>query len=121
MKRKYRVRFNLGKGSRYRKWKIEFDGKTLVYIEPNDVTLIMENCKLVNHQSTAEKIYKGANKTVCAWVECEHLSLREPISIGGEHVSYNPRAAPNWVFQGENVDGEIFAMIRTKGRELLTE
>jgi hypothetical protein len=115
------VRFNLGKGkSRYMKWKIECNGTTLVYIDPNDVTLIMENCRLVNQKTAAEKIYKGANKTVCAWIECENLSIREPINIGGEHVSYNPRKAPHWVFQGENADGQTFAMIVTKGRELLT-
>ena len=122
MKRSYKIRFNLGKGHGYLKWKIECDGKTLVYIKPDDVTLIMENCKLVNQKATAEKIHKGANKTVCAWIECEHLRLREPISIkGGRIMLYNPKIAPYWVFQGENADGEVFDMIRTKGKKLLAD
>jgi ribonuclease HIII len=101
----YKVRFNLGRGANYLKWKVTSPNGKVNYYEPNDVCLHMENCKLVNQQGTAQKIFDGANKTVCAWIECEALTIFEPLVITkGTKISYNPRVQPNWVCDGEIVD-----------------
>lgn len=101
----YKVRFNLGRGANYLKWKVTSPNGKVNYYEPNDVCLHMENCKLVNQKGTAQKIFDGANKTVCAWIECEALTIFEPLVIAkGTKISYNPRIQPNWVCDGEIVD-----------------
>jgi len=102
---KYKIRFNLGRGANYLKWKVTSPNGDVNYYEPNNVCLHMENCKLVNQQGTAKKIHDGANKTVCAWIECEVLTIFEPLLIAkGTKVSFNPRVQPNWVCDGEIVD-----------------
>ena len=102
----YKVRFNLGRGANYLKWKVTSPNGKVNYYEPNNVCLHMENCKLVNQQGTAQKIFDGANKTVCAWIECETLTIFEPLNniAQGIKISYNPRVQPNWVCDGEIVD-----------------
>lgn len=102
----YKVRFNLGRGENYLKWKVTSPNGDVNYYEPNNVCLYMENCKLVNQKGTAQKIFDGANKTVCAWIECETLTIFEPLNAiaSGTKISYNPRVQPNWVCDGEIVD-----------------
>lgn len=101
----YKVRFNLGRGKNYLKWKVTSPSGDVNYYEPNNVCLHMENCKLVNQKGSAQKIFDGANKTVCAWIECEALTIFEPLLIAkGTKISYNPRVQPNWVCDGEIVD-----------------
>lgn len=121
MIRTIRVRFNLGKGDKYMKWKIEESGKESIYLDPNVVTLKMYNCRLYNQPSVAKRIFDGANKTVCSWVQCERIEFStEKESITGEPVSYNPRLAPYWLYNGEKADGQTFGLIVSNGRKLLT-
>ncbi len=108
----YKVRFNLGRGKNYLKWKVTSPNGKVNYYEPNDVCLHMENCKLVNQQGTAQKIFDGANKTVCAWIECEVLTIFEPLLIAkGTKISYNPRVQPNWVCDGEIVHKGLYDVL----------
>jgi hypothetical protein len=102
----YKVRFNLGRGANYLKWKVTSPNGKVNYYEPNNVCLHMENCKLVNQKGSAQKIFDGANKTVCAWIECEVLTIFHPLNniAQGIKISYNPRVQPNWVCDGEIVD-----------------
>ena len=102
----YKVRFNLGRGKNYLKWKVISPSGDVNYYTPNNVCLHMENCKLVNQKGTAQKIFDGANKTVCAWIECETLTIFEPLNAiaNGTKISYNPRVQPNWACDGEIVD-----------------
>lgn len=109
---KYKIRFNLGRGENYLKWKVTSPNGDVNYYEPNNVCLHMENCKLVNQQGTAKKIHDGANKTVCAWIECEAIAIFEPLNIAeGIKVSFNPRVQPNWVCDGEIVDKGRFDVL----------
>ena len=109
---KYKIRFNLGRGENYLKWKVTSPNGDVNYYEPNDVCLHMENCKLVNQQGTAKKIHDGANKTVCAWIESETVTIFEPLNIvQGIKVSFNPRVQPNWVCDGEIVDKGRFDVL----------
>ena len=52
-----KIRFNLGRGKNYLKWKVERPGQKTVYIDPNDVQLVLRNCVLKNNQTSSGKIY----------------------------------------------------------------
>jgi hypothetical protein len=124
MSKKFQVRFNLGAGENFMKWKVTSPNGEVRYFEPTDVNIYMVDCKLVNQKSTAQKIYGGANKTVCAWVECSHVVISPKIPNdfidGGAKVSYNPRVTPNWVMNGENVDKKSVGNLVSMDRTLLT-
>ncbi len=123
-KNKYTIRFNLGAGENFMKWRIVSPSGQVQYLEPNDVTLYMEDCKLVNQKATAVKINEGANKSVCAWVEAKNVVVYHKMPSdfveGGAKVSYNPRVTPNWVMNGENVDKQKVGNLITNGRSILT-
>lgn len=111
----YKIRFNLGRGENYLKWKVTSPNGDVNYYEPNNVCLYMDNCKLVNQQGTAKKIHDGANKTVCAWIESETVIIFEPLIMpkNSSKVSYNPRVQPNWVCDGEIVDKGLYETLYT--------
>ena len=120
-----KVRFNLGRGVRYMKWQVR-NGKRVEHYDPEKYTLILHNCKLHNQRATAEKIFNGKNKTVCAWVECENITILENNGIGLEQIPvkakhqirYNPRELPYWNIDGECVDGNTYNQIFSYKRQL---
>lgn len=126
MKRPYKVRFNLGAGKNFMKWKVEGpDG--VAYYAPTEVQLIMHNCQLKNQRKTAEKIHEGAHKTVCAWVRCESLSIRttdfmQPSDyVDTFQVKYNPRKFPFWFKDEEtNIDNEVRSLIVSVNNKLFS-
>lgn len=105
-----KVRFNLGKGQNYMKWKVEHPDGRVEYHHPTDVQLVMEDCLLRNHRKTAKRIFDGAEKTVCAWVLCKSIQIRKgDFYLDNEHrLRYNPRVQPNWLLGNKIVDGERF-------------
>ena len=111
--KKTKVRFNLGRGKNYMKWKVE-SPEGVAYYSPTDVQLIMHNCQLKNNRKTAEKIFNGMNKDVCAWILCDSITIK---SEGFEKVwfkdklNYNPRKNPYWVFNGFEADNDKFKKI----------
>jgi hypothetical protein len=113
--KKYKIRFNLGTGENYLKWKVTSPNGDVNYYDPKDVCIHMERCKLVNQQGTAKKIYDGANKTVCAWIECETLIVQRIVkrTSKGIKVTFNPRVQPNWVCDGEIVDKGLYETLYT--------
>jgi hypothetical protein len=118
-KRNFKVRFHLAQGVNYMKWQIRDNEGNVIYLEPSEVSLSLHNCKLINRPSTAKKIHEGANKSVCAWVECEGYTINTPPTIVDNYIlTYNPRVAPNWNLNGNNVDGQIFEEIETLDRSL---
>jgi len=138
----YKVRFHLAKGKNYMKWQItgtnesptSINNKIVFYADPEEVCLYMLNSKLVNHHSTAQKINCGANKSVCAWIECENLVIYRDDTAGGKaninyinkvvrkthmKLSYNPRVTPNWVgHNNTNMDKAENLNIFSYGKEL---
>ena len=119
IKRNIKVRFHLAKGVNYMKWQVKDSDGTVLFFEPSEVSLNLHNCKLRNRPSTATKIYQGANKEVCAWIECEGYHVTTPpTTVDNQIVTYNPRVTPNWVLNNENVDGNIFEEIETLNRSL---
>lgn len=119
----YKIRFNLGRGKNYMKWKVTYPSGAVRYYEPSEYTLEMKICLLRNQKGTAKKIFEGANKTVCAWVQCEEFkAFKNPILrlyLNSEKVSYNPRKAPHWVYKNQDADNTIFDKLLTEDREIL--
>jgi hypothetical protein len=112
-----RVRFHLGAGKNYMKWQItHWDGRK-TYHDPATTTLTIYQGRLRNERGTAERIHAGASKTVCAWIEAEHVDVDRGVSavMGGTQASYNPRVAPHWVINGWNADGRRFELMTTAG------
>lgn len=113
--KKVKVRFNLGRGSNYMKWKVESSLGT-EYYHPTDVQLILHNCQLKNSRKTAEKIYNGENKSVCAWVLCDDITIKHNDFEKVWHIhklSYNPKKHPYWVYNGFEADNDKFEKIIT--------
>lgn len=123
-KGKFTVRFNLGAGENFMKWRVVSPEGNAQYLEPSEVTLYMEDCRLVNQKSTAKKIHEGANKSVCAWIEAKNVvvyhKMQDDFVEGGLKVSYNPRVTPNWVMDGKNVDKKKVGNLITLDRQVLT-
>jgi hypothetical protein len=107
-----KVRFNLGAGKNFMHWNI--DG---VFYNPATTSMVLHNCKLRNRQATARKIFAGAHKEVCAWVQCERIEFGHNARAGAA-VSYNPRIAPNWIVNGENADNKHFDKLITIGSKI---
>jgi hypothetical protein len=104
-----KIRFNLGKGKNFMKWKVQYLNGEIEYHSPADVQLIMHDCTLKNHKKTAQKIFDGGEKVVCAWILCKSLVITSndfiQADLFGERVRYNPRVTPHWMLNDENVDG----------------
>ena len=73
----YKVRFHLGRGKHFMQWQIKSDENVVSYVDPLDNQLAMLGCRLSLQPSAAQKIHDGANKTVCAWIECESVQVLE--------------------------------------------
>lgn len=124
-----KVRFNLGAGENYMKWKIDIPGQPARYISPDAVQLRMTCCTVKNQKSTANKIHQGANKSVCAWILCNEISILTDLDCvpsitqlkNFEPLSYNPRVQPNWLCGGKNVDGDSYDNIVSMGKTLFVE
>ena len=103
-----KVRFNLGRGANYMKWKVQYPNGNVEYHNPTEVQLVMKDCQLRNHKKTAEKIFKGGEKVVCAWVLCEEIEIRKTNfaqwDLICDRIKYNPRVQPNWTLNNTIVD-----------------
>jgi hypothetical protein len=100
------------------KWQISRRGGDKEYVCPSDHQIIMTGCRLRSQQGTAQKIFGGDSKRVCAWIECEEIEIRSHSKTECAHsqVSYNPRKAPYWVQDNQNVDGRRYGLLHTNGR-----
>jgi hypothetical protein len=115
MVNKIKVRFNLGRGKNYLKWKVE-SKSGVEYYYPTEVQLILHNCVLKNNRKMAEKIFNGMNKNVCAWIICDSITIkRENFNKVWvkDRLTYNPRKQPYWVFNNFEVDNDRFDEITT--------
>ena len=121
MSKKVKVRFNLGRGKNYMKWKVEVDGRS-EYYSPEEHNLLLFGCQLKNSRKTAEKIHQGANKSVCAWILCDWFALAQNCVLpeATMRLTYNPRVRPNWMAGAEVADDQQFEHIWSDGRKLFT-
>jgi len=119
---KYKVRFHLGQGENYRHWQVTSPDGTREFYNPEEYIIRMENARLHNNCKVAEQIYKGRNKTVCAWIVCENVVVKSllsylfsesPSSAGKPELIYDPRKNPHWLENGENVDFKRYSRLLT--------
>jgi len=110
-----KVRFNLGKGANFMKWKVQYPNGNVEYYSPTETQLVMKGCQLRNHKKVAEKIFNGGEKVVCAWVLCEEIDIRREtfiqFDVNCDRIRYNPRVQPNWLLNGEIADKQYIDMI----------
>ena len=118
MGKKIKVRFNLGRGENYMKWKIEYPSGQVSYYSPTSIQLILKGCTLKNGRKTALKIFNGENKTVCAWVLCEDIKVcysrfEQFDDMNLPRLKYNPKKLPFWVMDNSDqcIDGHKFEEI----------
>lgn len=121
--KKFKLRFNLSRGENYMKWKVNFPDGTIAYYSPETYSFVMYGCVLKNNRKTAEKIYSGENKSVCAWIVCDDLHLVFPanntIDYNNKKIKYNPKIKPYWLNEaGENLDNNYFAVLLTLGKKI---
>jgi len=125
MSKKYKVRFNLGRGDNYMKWKVTDPKGEVVYYDPNKVQLFMWDCQLKNNRKTAEKIFNGENKSVCSWVTCDMFAWKPyPSTWRAEdyrqEIRYNPRVNPFWTMDGVDSDNRKVEFIFSGYKQLFT-
>ena len=120
---KYIIRFNLGKGKNFLKWKVTYPTGAVRYYEPSEVVIKLKGCKLRNQVGGAKKIFEGANKFVVAWVEADEVKVlkQTQLEVGFDKVAYNPRVAPHWIVDGKNADGNEYEAIVSINRELFLQ
>jgi hypothetical protein len=128
----YKVRFHLGRGKNFMKWQVTSNLNTgdgtgakhiVSYINPEENQLAMLGCKLSLQPTAAQKIHDGANKTVCAWIECEAVQVLEVNRIKPNEqdyrIKFNPRQSPNWTDGYNNVvSGNEYEILFTNDRTL---
>lgn len=119
--KRIKVRFNLGRGPNYLKWKIQYPSGAVEYASPTDTQLVMTGCTLKNNRKTAEKIFRGEHKTVCAWILCDSIEIKFSgfKSFEGTFLSraqYNPRVQPYWTIKGSNSDNLNLGELTTEDK-----
>lgn len=120
-KRIFKVRFHLGAGEHFMHWQVKnTETGEVTYHHPDKVRLELTDCFLRNQPAAANKIFNGASKTVCAWVEAREV-LVTPVALFQcfEHeAQYNPKVAPYWRYKGEKADGRVFGKMASQNRKL---
>lgn len=116
----YKVRFHMGRGKNYLKWRIEnTDTKEVQFICPTEYTLLLQDTKLRNRPATAKKIFEGAHKEICAWIDAVKVTIVKSSEFKGNEVFYNPRITPYWRDnEGAKIDNTVHPYLATKGRSV---
>ena len=115
-----KVRFHLQKGQNFMKWQITDDDDNKSYLDPNEVTLTLHDCYLHNNPNVANKIYSGATKDVCSWIECKKVEVESASLQVGNPISYNPKIKPYWFDSNDNnIDGYRFDILTTNGNKVI--
>ena len=127
-KKRFQVRFHLGKGANYMCWQVKDNrNKGIEYYPPSNVSLELTNCTLRNSPSTAMRIYNGNAKTVCAWVECDMVdvnykkdpSFSKPSIKNMDKYKYNPKKHMHWFTKrNNNADDKNLTKMHTNNRSL---
>ncbi len=117
----YKLRYNLGRGKNYKKWKLINPDKTIQILDPLKVNILLMNVTLCNNKKAALDIYNGANKRVCSWIQAEEVLISNKIdeTLELKHkLSYNPRVNPYWVCDNKDCDNNYFESVITKENQV---
>jgi hypothetical protein len=124
------IRFHLARGEHYQHWQIRSPDGDVCYLDPSETVLLLLGAKLRNQRATAEKIFAGEDKTVCAWIEVgvddySIVSRNDDVFYrffnlpsDALRIEYNPRIAPYWRLGGEDVDNKVFPCLVTHNRSV---
>ena len=115
--KRIKLRFNLGKGKNYMHWQITYPNGVKEYLHPDDTNMVLYGCELKNNKKTAQKIYSGEHKTVCAWILCDNIEMIDSTKEG-ETIRYNPKIIPNWTINGVISDDVKINEIHIKNKNL---
>jgi hypothetical protein len=130
---KFKVRFHLAQGEHYRHFQVTKPDGTREFYNPQFHILRMKNARLHNNCKVAEQIYKGRNKTVCSWIECDGVQVESPLAaLFGDRpdniaiddrveLKYNPRKNPHWLENGKNVDSKSYNRLFTDTHRVFVE
>jgi len=116
----YKIAFHLAKGKNFQHWQIKDKDNNCTYVNPKENDLILYNCKLKNQFSASKKIFHGADKLRCAWVQFESFEIIEKSNYTSDiHIQFNPRKCPTWkVNDSENQDNREFKSIKSNNNQL---
>lgn len=120
MKAKFKIAFHLARGVNYMHWQIKDNEGNVVYVDPNKNDIVLYNCKLKNQKSASMRIFKGADKLRCAWVEFDSYEIT-PLRnyTSNVHVRFNPRVSPTWLVNDvDNQDDKTFDVLKTNNNQL---
>lgn len=127
-KKRFQVRFHLGKGANYMCWQVKDNrNKGIEYYPPSNVSLELTSCVLRNSEKTATKIFNGEHKTVCAWVECDMIDVHYKKDPAFSEVDtknlrkykYNPKKNIHWfTSKQDNADNKELVKMYTNSRAL---
>ena len=127
-KYKYKVRLHLAQGKHFNMFQVkQIDNDKITYYDPSKVNLLLGDCRLVNDQGIANRIYNGKTKSVCAWVLCNDVSFHtgeQDEDDEYQEIHYNPRVSPHWSTYSESgdkqtiIDSNTYSHIVSIGRQL---
>jgi hypothetical protein len=119
----YSVRFHLGKGTHFRHWQVKKKGCKPVYHHPDNASLLLVNCKLINKVNDAKRVHAEGVKDVSGWIDCESIEVVENFPVDNlERLFYNPIVDPHW--RRDSDDGDFvwdnseYASLITDGRRV---
>lgn len=117
---RHKIAFHLGRGANYMHWQIKTATGEVVYVNPNTHDIVLKGCLLKNRKSASRKIFEGADKERCAWVEFDSWEVTERKGFTSEtHVRFNPRVSPTWMVNGESdKDNTTFEVLFTNQHNL---
>lgn len=121
------IRFHLGAGQHYKHWQVK-DGKDVIYYDPAQYSLIMNDCLLKNNRNKAEKIFESKRRDVCGFVRCLEYKAVEKYQIDAMflepeikyEIMFDPKIAPYWRKHNDPnaYDGLTYSTLVTNGRRV---
>lgn len=125
----YKVRFHLAKGKDYKKWQVVFPDGSKHYYSPQEYTLILTDCKTRIQRAAATRIYNGANREVCAWVDCKNIDIKkcdfsqetlDRYLYQSEELAFSPKDCIDWTssIHDRPINNTEYARIETYSKLL---
>ena len=128
---KFKVRFHLGAGKYKGHWQVkQVSNDEVTFIDPLKVNLLLSDCRLVNQQGIANRIYNGKTKSVCAWVLCNSITEDwtavddKKFHENYNEIHYNPKLSPHWLTYSKEesqesiLDSNTYSHIVSVGKQL---
>ncbi len=97
------------------------------YYNPDICSIHMKDCVFGNHPATAQRIFDGKHKTVCAWVDCSEIHVsyvkapdyEKPDVKNLMQFRYNPKKSIHWNTDiDDNSDGLMIEQLVTHNRKI---